>query len=627
MCKGFKQKILQKNGTIYFKKGIIMCGIYLTNLPLEKEKLRSKLDWISHRGPDFTGMLQQDNLSFGHTRLSILDLDERSNQPMCHEHFIMVFNGEIYNYKTIKKELEEEGETFSTQGDSEVLLVGYKKWGKALIPKLNGMFAFSIYDTIKNEIFSARDRLGVKPFYYSWDNGIFEICSQIKPLAEGKTVDQEAIEIYLQTGYVPSPWSIYKEVRKLKPGHWMMMDLNSKKIQFEQYWDLQSPEMSDLSYREAKDQLHELLKDAVKIRLQSDVPFGSFLSGGIDSALVSAIANKEEKGNLKTFTIGFDNSEYDESVLASKFSEIIGSKHQETICSAKDLIELFPSFFKTYGEPFADSSAIPSLLLNKTTKPMVTVALSGDGGDESFLGYNHFKWSTKIKLIFKTPYLIRMLVASIIPLQWLGKRGLGVKNILRYKTFDSFIEGIFTGFGPLLLTNKTTDWLKEFRLYRSWSNKPLQRAADLNIKLWLENDSNVKVDRASMAYGVEVRSPFLDYRVIEFARTLPISYRFHNGKGKRILRDILNEYIPEKVFDVPKKGFAIPLAQWMRNELKEDIIQHLNDDFLSSVKGLNAQTVKKFMQLHFNNKGDYSAYIWRVYVLSKWFKNNPIENQ
>ena len=212
-----------------------MCGIYLTNITLEKEKLEVKLEGIAHRGPDFTGILQQDDLSFGHTRLSILDLDARSNQPMIHEDYVLVFNGEIYNYQTIKTELRELGETFSTQGDSEVLLVGYKRWGKALVPKLNGMFAFSIYDREKKEVFSARDRLGVKPFYYSWDKGVFEICSQIKPLSEGKTIDQEAIEIYLQTGYIPSPWSIYKEVKKLKPGFTMTMRLMEQEIEFEQY--------------------------------------------------------------------------------------------------------------------------------------------------------------------------------------------------------------------------------------------------------------------------------------------------------------------------------------------------------------------------------------------------------
>ena len=602
-----------------------MCGIYVTNLSIDQDDLKRKLNFISHRGPDFKGYFQKNDLSFGHTRLSILDLDSRSNQPMIHNEFTLVFNGEIYNYKKIRKELEELGEIFSTQGDSEVILIGYKRWGKNVVPKLNGMFAFSIYDREKKEVFSARDRLGVKPFYYSWHKGEFEICSQIKPLSEGKTIDQQAIEIYLQTGYIPSPWSIYKEVKKLKPGFTMTMSLIEQKIELEQYWELRSPQITKLSYEEAKEELHELLKDAVKIRLQSDVPYGSFLSGGVDSALVSAIANKAENGNLRTFTIGFENPEYDESTVARTFSKIIQSNHSETICSAKDLIELFPTFFKTYGEPFADSSAIPSLLLNKTTKPMVTVVLSGDGGDESFFGYNHFDWLIKVLPFFKIPYFFRNLVGTLVPLQWFGKRAKGVQTILKYKTLNNFIEGIFTGFGPILLKHKNVDWLKEFKLFKILADQPLQRAADLNIKLWLENDSNVKVDRASMAYGVEVRSPFLDYRVIEFARTLPISYRFHKGKRKRILRDILDEYIPKSVFDVPKKGFSIPLAEWMRNELKDDIKLHLSDEFLQSINGLNINRVKKFMRLHFTNKQDYSTYLWRIYVLSKWFKINRVE--
>lgn len=599
-----------------------MCGIYLTNLPIKKSKLQSKLKLIKHRGPDYTGTLQKDGLTFGHTRLSILDLDSRSHQPMEHENYLIVFNGEIYNYKDIRLELCDLGQSFTTLSDTEVLLVGYKIWGKALLNKLNGMFAFCIYDKNNNEVFCARDRLGVKPFYYSWENGIFEICSEIKPLSENKQIDNEAIEIYLQTGYIPSPWTIYKEVKKLKAGHFMILNLKSNEVLFEQYWELKKIVHNKLPYEEAKNKLHELLKDAVKIRLNSDVPFGSFLSGGIDSALVSSIANKQISGKLKTFTIGFDNPKYDESLLAETFSNIIGSLHTETTCSPKDLLELFPDFFSSYGEPFADPSAIPSLLLNKVTKPNVTVALSGDGGDESFLGYNHFDWSWKVKPVFKVPFVIRAFLSKSIPFKLAGKRGQGIKNILNFKNFDYFIEGIFTGFGPFLLKSKKTEWMKEYKLFKSLSNEPLQQTADLNIKLWLDNDSNVKVDRSSMAYAVEVRSPFLDYRIIEFARTLPISYRFQKGKRKRILRDILNEYIPQEIFDVPKKGFSIPIGDWFKNELKDDLIKHLNDDFFNKIECLNVENIKLFMKLHFQNKGDYSTYLWRVYVLSKWYSIN-----
>lgn len=599
-----------------------MCGIYLTNIPLKKEKLKIKLEGIAHRGPDFTGIFQQDGLSFGHTRLSILDLDKRSNQPMIHEDYTLVFNGEIYNYKTLKKELVDLGHVFLTQSDSEVLLIGYKQWGKALVSKLNGMFAFSIYDKCNNEIFSARDRLGVKPFYYSWNNGTFEICSQIKPLAVNKTVDQEAIMIYLQTGYIPSPWSIYSEVKKLRPGYFQIINLKKGEIKEEQYWDLKKVKPTKLSYEEAKNELHDLLIDAVKIRLQADVPYGSFLSGGIDSALVSALANKLENGELKTFTVGFDDKQYDESKLANQFSKIIKTNHNEVTCTPSDLLEVLPSFFKFYDEPFADSSAIPSLLLNKTVKPHLTVALSGDGGDESFLGYNHFEWAQKMKYVYSFPSWLRRISIKILPLSFFGKRADGIKSILAYDNFDDFIEGVFSGFGKLLLLNKDREWLKKYEGFKFLSDNVIQKLADLNIKLWLENDSNVKVDRASMAYGVEVRSPFLDYRVIEFARTLPIAYRFSNGKRKKILRDILSQYIPENIFDVPKKGFSIPLGKWMKDELKQELKSSLNHKCLDKVESLNYERVQSLYQLHIRGEGDYSPYLWRVFVLSKWLQEN-----
>ena len=446
-----------------------MCGIYLTNLPLKKGQLKSKLDLISHRGPDYMGMFQKDSLSFGHTRLSILDLDPRSNQPMHHEHFTMVFNGEIYNYKTIKKELEDLGETFFTQGDSEVLMIGFKRWGKDLVTKLNGMFAFAIYDQKKQTLFCSRDRIGVKPFYYYWEDGKFEICSQIQPLSENKNVNQEAVSIYLQTGYVPSPFSIYENVNKLPPGFNLEINLKKETKSIEKYWDLSPVKKTSLTYYEAKEKLHELLTDAVKIRLQSDVPYGSFLSGGVDSALVSAIASKLTQKKLKTFTIGFEDKRFDESLLAKKFSKIIETNHIETKCSPQDLMEQLPKLFEVYGEPFADSSAIPSLLLNKTTKPRVTVALSGDGGDESFLGYNHFAWSRIAAIFFKVPYSIRSIISLVIPFSLFGKKADGIKEIFRFKSFHNFIESIFIGFSSM--TNKREKkWLSHYSSFKHLSN-------------------------------------------------------------------------------------------------------------------------------------------------------------
>lgn len=596
-----------------------MCGIYMTNIPFAEEEVKQKLELIKYRGPDHTGVRKVDGLIFGHLRLSILDLDVRSNQPMHFEDYTIVFNGEIYNFGDIKSELELLGHTFNTTGDTEVLLKGYKEWGHTVVSKLNGMFAFAIYNKIDRKIFCARDRFGVKPFYYSWKNGQFEICSQLRPICESKDINEEAVSMFLDCTYIPSPFTIYKDVFKLAPGKILEINLDSQTLEINEYWNLDTAIKSGLSYDEAKDKLHELLKDAVKIRLQSDVPFGSFLSGGIDSALISGIASKISKERVKTFSIGFEDPKYDESKIASQYAEIINSKHTETICKAEDILEMIPKLIQVYDEPFGDSSALPSLLLNKVTKQYVTMALSGDGGDESFLGYNHFDWVAKFKHLIKVPFVIRVIGSKMLWSNILRSKTEPIKRILNIKSKNEFIAGIFVGYNSIV-KKRNLDWLSHYSGYKFWSKELFQSTADLNIKLWLENDSNVKVDRASMAYSVEVRSPFLDYRIIEFARTLPVSYRYQKGKKKRILRDILKEYIPEEIFDQPKKGFAVPIGTWIREELREEFECNLSDDFLDQVPNLNVSKFKKMFQDHLLSKADYSSYIWRVYVLSKWYQ-------
>jgi asparagine synthase (glutamine-hydrolysing) len=604
-----------------------MCGIYVTNIPFSEEEIQTKLTSIQFRGPDYTGIQKIGDLTFGHLRLAIMDLDVRSNQPMQFEEFTIVFNGEIYNFAAIKAELIILGYTFYTTGDTEVLLKGYKHWGEKIVPKLNGMFAFTIYNSTSNKLFCSRDRLGVKPFYFSWNNGEFEICSQLRPICQNKKLNETAISIYLDCTYIPSPFTIFQDVHKLPPGSNLEIDLTTKSHSISKYWDLEFAKTSQLTYDEAKEKLHELLQDAVKIRLQADVPFGTFLSGGIDSALVSSIASKISKEPIHTFTIGFEDPKYDESKIAHQFATIIQSQHFETICKPEDAIKLIPKLVSVYDEPFGDSSALPSLLLNKMAKQHITMALSGDGGDESFLGYNHFDWVSKFKIFLKTPYLIRVLTSQFLIFDVLGKRTQPLKRILKIKSKYDFIAGIFIGYNSLLI-NRNLDWLSFYDGFKKRSKDLHQATADLNIKLWLENDSNVKVDRASMAYSVEIRSPFLDYRIVEFARTLPVSYRYQKGRKKRILKDILKEYIPEAIFDQPKKGFSVPMNSWIRNELKEEFVQNLPDTFLKQVPNLNVVKFKKMFQSHLAGKQDYSSYIWRVYMLSKWyqefgyFKNN-----
>jgi asparagine synthase (glutamine-hydrolysing) len=595
-----------------------MCGIYLTNITYEKSIVKDKLQTINFRGPDYMGITEIDDLIFGHLRLSILDLDKRSHQPMSYKHLTIVFNGEIYNYKDIREELKALGYQFKTESDTEVLLIGYYHWGKELLPKINGMFAFSIYNAETKEVFSCRDRMGVKPFYYYWDDERFEICSQIGPLLKDRKINDDSISIFLDTGYIPAPYTIAEKVYKLGAGCYMVIDLATKKLDIHKYWDLNKVQLKNISYTDAKEQLHTLLKDAVKIRLQSDVPIGSFLSGGIDSALVSSLAQEMSESKINTFCIGFDNPKFDESHIAEEFASIIDSNHNTTICASHDILDLVPKLAKVYDEPFADSSALPSLLLNKIAKQHVTVALSGDGGDESFLGYTHFDSLVRNQQIMKLPYSLRKFLSKPLFLNLIGQNSHRVRNALNTKSENDFIENIFSRKGRIL-KKPFNGWLQHYKDYKNWSKSILQKAADLNIKLWLDNNSNVKVDRASMAYSVEVRSPFLDYRVVEFARSLPIDFRYQKGRQKRILRDILKEYIPEPIFDQPKSGFSVPIGEWMRNQLRTEFDEALNEEFLSQVPNLKVKKFKKLYQEHMAGLQDNTPYIWKLFVLRKWY--------
>jgi len=539
----------------------------------------------------------------------------------------MVYNGEIYNFLSVKAELIELGYHFNTSSDSEVLLIGYKEWGARILQKINGMFSFAIYDSLNQKIFCARDRLGVKPFYYYWKEGLFEICSQLRPLInKNSKISQETVSIYLDCGYVPSPFCIIEDVFKLPPGNFMEIDLKNKTKTCNEYWNLKTVSLKKISYKNAKNELHNLLIDAVKIRLQSDVPLGSFLSGGIDSALISSIASKISKEPINTFTIAFDDPKYDESKVAAQFAKIIESNHTETFCTPKEIMQLIPKLVHVYDEPFADSSALPSLLLNSATKKYVTVALSGDGGDESFFGYNHFDSVSKFVRLNRIPKSFRYLLSNFLQFNFIGTKAKRLKKILQIKSLSKFIQSIFTGYDSLQKV-RNENWLSRYEKYFALSEDPLQNAADLNIKLWLENDSNVKVDRASMAYSVEVRSPFLDYRIIEFARSLPVSYRFQKGIRKKILRDILKEYIPENVFNQPKKGFSVPLGKWIREDLKEDVIKELHKDFLNKVPNLDVIKFKSELDSHMQGIKDYSFNVWKLYVLSKWYREFGFYNK
>ncbi|EAP86963.1 asparagine synthase (glutamine-hydrolyzing) [Croceibacter atlanticus] len=586
----------------------------------KNSEIQAKLKSIEFRGPDNYEMKTFNKVKLAHLRLSILDLDSRSNQPFSYKNLSISYNGEIYNFNDLKKELANIGYTFYTESDTEVLLIGYYEWGERVLDKLNGMFAFVIYDSIKDTIFCARDRLGVKPFYYKYLDNKFEICSQIQPLLDSNNkLSEIAISVYLDCGYVPSPFSIFENIFKLEPGSKMIIDLTKKAILIDKYWDIKKTETLKISYNDAKNKLHELLVDATRIRMQSDVPLGTFLSGGIDSALVTSIAASISERKVSSYTIGFNEKRFDESSTSTAFAKALKTKHKVKHLVTNDLLDLIPKLIEVYDEPFADSSALPSLLLCKNTKEDVTVALSGDGGDESFMGYRNFDYLSNKIQVNKLPKWCRAAMARL-PLDYIFRYNKARLKSLFKSSTDGFTENIFISFKTLQKKDLKTKWFSHYENYKLKSNNPYQKMADLNIKLWLENDSNVKVDRASMAYSMEVRSPFLDYRVIEFARSLPVGYRYYKGNKKKILKDILSEYLPKHLFDLPKKGFGIPLFNWLQGDLKENVLKELNDEFLLRVPNLNVKLFKHQLNQFYQNKIDHSSNIWKLYILALWFK-------
>lgn len=605
-----------------------MCGIYGTTLRYSNDVVSRKMDRISFRGPDYTAIKRYNDVLFAHNRLAIIDLDPRSNQPFSYFHVHIVFNGEIYNYQEIRRALEKKHYQFTTSSDTEVICAAYLEYGEDCVKHFNGMFAFVIYDTANGELFGARDRFGKKPFYYTHVGRSFEFASQPAQINIGKnlSIDDTAIAEYLVWNYIPEPKSIYKGVKKLPAAHYFKYDLNSGGLQIIKYWDLDFDGKNKFegSYQDAKNQLADLLNDAVKIRMFADVPLGVFLSGGIDSSLVLALASNQAN-QLKTFSIKFNESGFDESIYAEKVANYLGAEHHTIECNYNEGLGLIENLPKYYDEPFADSSAIPSMLLSKYTKDRVTVALSGDAGDEAFLGYQRYKWIKKRQWIFKLPLSVRKNLAVLI----------GTSATNRYKLISRGIsmpeiEHLYVK----VLNNLEDSWIlnPDIALNSSHmipfmhSSKPLlERVSDFDIKTYLNGDINTKIDRACMAFSLESRSPLMDYRVIEFSRTLPVHFKYQPNNQKRILKDLLFDYVPSSYFNRPKAGFTMPFRSWFRSELKEYVMDKLSKRELENIPGIDVYKTLKLISEHMSGKSDRYRVIWKLLVLSQWLnKQNQI---
>lgn len=629
-----------------------MCGIcgFITNKRISRNQLAVMNQAMYHRGPDDSGVELSDlgnglALGLAHRRLAILDLSKAGHQPMhsADQRISLVFNGEIYNYRELKKSLS--GYPFTSECDTEVIIAAYLKWGQKFVQKLNGMFAIAIYDRKEKHLLLYRDRMGKKPLYYFLDsaggNTDIVFASELKSILRypyfEKSVRRDVLPGYLIHQYICSPDTIFKSIYKLEPG--MCLCYKEGKIRKEKYWDAariyhaENAGKGKMNYESAKTALKELLEDSVKKRMISDVPLGAFLSGGYDSSLITAIAQQLSSQPVKTFCIGFHEKGFNEAVYAKQIAAHLGTDHTELYLTGKDMIPLVESMPEYYDEPFADSSQIPTMLVSRLAKQQVTVVLSGDGGDELFCGYTKYekellaqkldKAAGMIKRIINLPLLKPYNLEKKLPRRWRAM----VNN--RDKTSK-------TQYGCLnympLIGRLFDEEVKELQIQydeRKYREKNWQkRAMLLDQETYLPDDILCKVDRAAMAYSLEARCPLLDYRVVEYSYKIPHKYKYYKGDKKHILKDIAYDYIPKQLLNRPKQGFAVPVDEWLRGVLKERLLDYSSQEFLRKQGVFDASFTEKYIRRYLVH-GDgvpgknvmNSGIVWSFLVFQMWWEH------
>lgn len=621
-----------------------MCGIggWLTtnnHLDRARETVTGMMSRLHHRGPDGSGLetvaLGDDHsLVLGHTRLKILDLSPAGQQPMSRGRWSVSYNGEIYNAPVLQRELEDHGFVSTTNCDTEILCHALECWGLGpTLEKLEGMFAFAATDG--ERIVLARDRIGIKPLYWSLMNGDLVFASELKGLESmpgfTKTVDPLSLDQFLVLGYVPAPQSIYKHVHKLRPGHVLTMH-PGRAPDIRQWWSPLDPSTTPDLTRDPVDQLEDILLNSLESHLASDVPVGAFLSGGIDSSLVCALIRQGLGRDLSTFSIGFDESAYDESAQARLVADHLGTDHHEDRLRIPDLLDRLDSVAGVYDEPFADSSCLPTLMLCESAQQQVTVALSGDGGDELFHGYPRYVSYDRLQKYDRIPGALRRLAGNtldgLLGTSPLGRRGKAMSYVRREQSYGLFV-GIFhiaefcriRGFdyeqrhGALSPDSRRIDHETSFH-----DGGPL-----LDQILYLPDDILTKVDRASMRHSLEVRVPLLDHRVIEFANALPARFKRIGDDKKILLKRLLGRHLPERLWDRPKMGFGIPRADWLRGPLKKRLTTQLDPERLRSQGLLNANHVQQLVGEHLANRRDNSHWLWSLMTLQDWLDHSGAE--
>jgi len=604
-----------------------MCGIcgVVDTCPIDKDALERMARSLKHRGPDNQSIKIIQNTGLGHARLSIIDLSSSANQPMSNEDesIWLVYNGEFYTYKKYRDELLNKGHKFKSQTDSEVIIHLYEEYGTNFIEKLRGMFSFALFDIREQRLILVRDRVGIKPLYYYDDSTKFVFASEIKALllypGVNKSIDIESLTEYFSLGYISGDKSIYNNIRKLPPAHYLIYSNNRVKIQ--RYWSLPSEEKLNDEYL-AKEKLQALLVESVKMRMISDVPIGVLLSGGVDSSLVASIMASQSDRKIKTFSISFNEKKYNEIEYARQVAKYINSEHYEYNVDLNNS-EILEDLVCYYDEPFADSSAIPTYFVSKMAKEEVTVVLSGDGGDELFGGYNWYNWMemhSKYKFIPTKAKKIISALSTTMPFHFKGKEFI---NAICLSEFDAFYKR--TSFFSIeelkiLLQDAYSDkFHEEYRTsYYSHGNTLLERLTKTDFNFYLPDDILTKVDRASMANALEVRVPLLDHTICEFAYNLSDELRLKNNQKKYLLKEVAHKWLPRDFDFKRNQGFSIPLKEWLNTKYWDQIHELLvvADHFIDK------PLLLRLLEEHKRGAKDNSKKLWAVLIFLLWLERN-----
>jgi asparagine synthase (glutamine-hydrolysing) len=606
-----------------------MCGIAgsFSSQSLNKVIVEKAISAISHRGPDETGFFHDEYCSLGMCRLAIIDVSTGQQPSFSYEKdVISVFNGEIYNFKEIREQLLSRGHVIPTPGDSALIPFLYKEFGESFPKYIQGMFAIAIYDKRQKKLLLTRDRLGKKPLWYACQGNQVSFSSELKGLLElgiRADFDESNLGEFLTFGYINAPRSPYKRIKHLPPA--TVLVFHEGKERTEIYWDSSDVQSLRISFEEAKEETKRLLEVATESRLISERPVGAFLSGGIDSTIVSSIMSKLSNDRIHTYSIGFNDRKFDESLHAAKVAKYLGTIHHEKILEA-DPNFVVSKLAKTLDQPFADSSVIPTFLLSQFARESVVVALSGDGGDEAFAGYERYRAG---KVLDDINPLLSINPLTLYPSQRLTN--LRLRKLLKHSRAQS-LEKRYRGFQSLFQPNDLKRVLNSdlfelatkdhfSNLWEDISSKDkIRKMQEVDIKSYLPGDLMYKVDIASMANSLEVRSPFLDYRVVEFGLSLPWKYKVGGGENKHILREIARELVPKHLIDRPKMGFGIPRSRWLRQELRHTVSEVLLDKDSQSRGWFNQNEVRKILSLHQNGQ-ELDHLLWPMFTLQLWAKN------